>query len=275
MKRLLATILLGIMSFTIVTSHAEELDLSTMTGTELLELRDRIDKELKESHEVDWSTEYDIMDDIEERLSEIGDVPTYKIRLSDKSLTNDWGVYKAEASYKYNDSDRNEHTGKIIAEYRFIDGELSATSFAIDGKDVLTESNTSEGNKDSSDEGDSAESEEQTVIDKLQYGDLLDVTINDIDSIIVIKAKITPSFSNQSTIDQNYYNIDFLVKNYNVDQYKELQYWAVADMTDGSESKVISFDVSNSLMKKIKDGSIVANQLGNQVDNLWILPSLR
>jgi len=263
------------MSFTIVTSHAEELDLSTMTGTELLELRDRIDKELKESHEVDWSTEYDIMDDIEERLSEIGDVPTYKIRLSDKSLTNDWGVYKAEASYKYNDSDRNEHTGKIIAEYRFIDGELSATSFAIDGKDVLTESNTSEGNKDSSDEGDSAESEEQTVIDKLQYGDLLDVTINDIDSIIVIKAKITPSFSNQSTIDQNYYNIDFLVKNYNVDQYKELQYWAVADMTDGSESKVISFDVSNSLMKKIKDGSIVANQLGNQVDNLWILPSLR
>ena len=88
------------MSFTIVTSHAEELDLSTMTGTELLELRDRIDKELKESHEVDWSTEYDIMDDIEERLSEIGDVPTYKIRLSDKSLTNDWGVYKAEADRK-------------------------------------------------------------------------------------------------------------------------------------------------------------------------------
>ena len=275
MKRFLTMILIGIMSFVVVASHAEELDLSTMTGAELLELRDRIDKELKESHEVDWSTEYDIMDDIEERLSEIGDVPTYKIRLSDKVISNDWGVYKAEASYKYDDSDRTEHTGKIVAEYRFIDGELSPTSFTVDDKNVLTDQIKDEESIDSSSESDSTDAKEPTAIDKLQYGDLIDVTINDIDSIIVIKAKITPSFSNQSTIDQNYYNIDYLVKNYNVDQYKELQYWAVADMTDGSESKVISFDVSNSLMKKIKDGSIFANQLGDHVDNLWLLPSLR
>ena len=40
----------------------------------------------------------------------------------------------------------------------------------------------------------------------LRHGELLDVTINSIDNIAVIKAKIQPSYNNRATIVQNYLN---------------------------------------------------------------------
>lgn len=121
---------------------------------------------------------------------------------------------------------------------------------------------------------------------ELKFGELLNISNNcieyDEDNItnclketIVIKAKITSSYSNSSTIEQNYYNIEQFIKNDNGNKYSEIQYWAVANTEDGTETKVISFTVSNELIQKIYNNEIVANQLGNYVDNLWILPSLK
>lgn len=121
---------------------------------------------------------------------------------------------------------------------------------------------------------------------ELKFGELLNISNNcieyDEDNItnclketIVIKAKITSSYSNSSTIEQNYYNIEHFIKNDNGNKYSEIQYWAVANTEDGTETKVISFTVSNELIQKIYNNEIVANQLGNYVDNLWILPSLK
>ena len=121
---------------------------------------------------------------------------------------------------------------------------------------------------------------------RLLHGELLDFTescnkYDDNDStkclsnVVVIKAKIKPSYSNKATIDQNYYNIENFIKNNNVDKYDEISYWAVADMEGGDESKVISFTLNKDLIIKIKDNKIVANQLGNYLDDLWILSSLK
>lgn len=108
---------------------------------------------------------------------------------------------------------------------------------------------------------------------KLLHGELLEVKKNA--GIVVVKAKIESSYSNEATIHQNYFNVTDLVKNQGFDVYNEIQYWAVADMTDGSESKVISFTVSKSLINRIKNGEVVDNQLGEYVDDLYILPSLK
>lgn len=117
---------------------------------------------------------------------------------------------------------------------------------------------------------------------ELKFGTLLNLNKNCeydndgncIKKIVVIKAKITPSYSNKSTIDQNYYNVEGFIKNDNGIEYDEIQYWAVADITDDSEEKVMSFTIDKELIQKIYDNEIVANQIGNFVDDLWILPSL-
>ena len=110
----------------------------------------------------------------------------------------------------------------------------------------------------------------------LQFGDLLSTIENNIDgkNVIVVKAKITSSLTNKMTIDQNYHNVEDLIKNQGCDKFDEIQYWAVADMTDGSESKVISFTVDSDLIQKIKTSAVVTIQMGDYVSDLYILPSL-
>ncbi len=102
-----------------------------------------------------------------------------------------------------------------------------------------------------------------TLLEKRAIGDNL-----------TIKAKIQPSFNNKATIDQNYYNIENIIKNQGGTRFTHIDYWAVADMTDGSEKKVISFTLSDETIRKIADNQIVANQMGSYVDDLYILPSL-
>ena len=60
-----------------------------------------------------------------------------------------------------------------------------------------------------------------------------------------------------------------------LDQYDELQYWAVADMTDGSEQKVISFTVPHDTLEKIANGSIVEGQLQSYSTDVWLSPALQ
>ena len=46
-------------------------------------------------------------------------------------------------------------------------------------------------------------------------------------------------------------------------------------MTDGSEAKVISFTVPKKVISAIANAKISASDLGDYVEDLWILPSLR
>lgn len=108
----------------------------------------------------------------------------------------------------------------------------------------------------------------------LKFGELISVN-NGAEGVVVVKAKIKPSYDNEATIKQNYYSVCDLIKNHGFDTYSELQYWAVADMNDGSEAKVISFTLDANTIKNVYNGSIVENQLGDYVDDLYILPSLK
>lgn len=114
--------------------------------------------------------------------------------------------------------------------------------------------------------------EEQEL--KLLHGELLDLNVND-NNVAIVKAKIAPSISDKATIDQNYYNVVNLIRKNGFDEYGEIQYWAVADMSDGSEQKVISFTVPGEIVKMIAEADAFAdNTLGEYVTDLWIHPSL-
>jgi hypothetical protein len=108
---------------------------------------------------------------------------------------------------------------------------------------------------------------------KIKHGEFIESNIND--DVLVIKAKIEPSLNNKLTISQNGFNVEDIIKNQGGDQFKEIQYWAVADMTSGEENKVVSFTLNEELIKKIKAGDIVANQIINNADDVYILPSLQ
>ena len=110
----------------------------------------------------------------------------------------------------------------------------------------------------------------------LQHGTLLDANPKggvNMDTL-VIKAKITPSYNNEATIHQNYFNIEDIVRNQGGTEFAAIDYWAVADMTDGSESKVISFLVNSDTINALYNQKIPANQLGDYAEDLYILPSL-
>ncbi len=91
---------------------------------------------------------------------------------------------------------------------------------------------------------------------------------------LVIKAKITPLLSNKRTIEQNFLNVEDIIKSQDGSKFEVIDYWAVADMEDGSESKVISFMVNTVAIFGISHETIPANKIVNYVDDLWILPSL-
>lgn len=114
---------------------------------------------------------------------------------------------------------------------------------------------------------------EKSTSYKIKHGEMLDATING--DILVIKAKISPSYKNSATINQNGFNIEDIIKNQGASKFNEIQYWAVADMKDGSESKVISFTLDSNLIKNIEAGNIPGNQIVKNAKDVWILPSLQ
>lgn len=111
----------------------------------------------------------------------------------------------------------------------------------------------------------------------LEFGELLEQNINELNAgkVLVIKAKITSSYDNEATIHQNYYNVEDLIKKQGCSEFDQIQYWAVADMSDGSETKVVSFTLESDLIQSIADGKIPANQIGDYVADLYVHQSLQ
>ncbi len=65
------------------------------------------------------------------------------------------------------------------------------------------------------------------------------------------------------------------MKNQGGDTYKEIQYWAIADIQDGSKSKVVSFTINKDVIDMIANGSIPGNMIMSYATDVWILQSLR
>lgn len=108
----------------------------------------------------------------------------------------------------------------------------------------------------------------------LLHGDLVGVNYGG-NGVVVVKGKISALLSNKQTVSQNYFSVCDLIKEHGFDTCQELQYWAVADMSDGSEAKVISFTLDRATIEGVAGGSIVDNQLGDYVTDLYIHPSLQ
>lgn len=149
----------------------------------------------------------------------------------------------------------------------------SETVVVEEGQEPVAESEPeSEPAPEPADDDEQADQTEASA-PELEFGELLDLTTND--GVTVIKAKIEPSANNTATIDQNYYNVVHYIQDNDMNGINEIQYWAVADMTNGKEQKAISFTVPKDLIDQIKDGRVVANQLGDYVTDLWMIDSLK
>lgn len=108
----------------------------------------------------------------------------------------------------------------------------------------------------------------------LKFGDLVSVNYGG-DGVIVVKAKITASYSNDATVKQNYFSVCELIKKRGFDSCQELQYWAVADMSNGEEAKVVSFTLDRTTIEGVANENIIENQLGDYVSDLYVHPSLK
>lgn len=108
---------------------------------------------------------------------------------------------------------------------------------------------------------------------KLKHGELLEYTT--ISGPLVIKAKIESSLTNELTINQNYINVADVILNQGGNNFNEIMYWAVADMADSSESKVIQFTLDKNTIDAVYNGNIVDIELGDYATDLWMLPALK
>lgn len=107
----------------------------------------------------------------------------------------------------------------------------------------------------------------------INNGELLDVIINE--DIMVIKTKIEPNLTNKMTINQNGHNVEKIILNNDMKNINELQYWAVADMTSGEESKVISFTLNKDMIDAVKNKSLVGMNIIENAKDVWIHESLK
>lgn len=107
---------------------------------------------------------------------------------------------------------------------------------------------------------------------KLNFNTLLEVNTNG--GTIIIKAKIKGNLTAKMALKSCYFDAYEAIQEYGLEQFDELDYWAVADMTDGSESKVISYTISKDVMQKVAREEILENKLVDYADDVWVLPSL-
>lgn len=250
----------------------EEFELSSLTLEQLNQLKAAIDDEIRINHTPDNVGKEAILDatkDIVEKAFADRGI-TVSWAWVDYKYTKDWDSYTLATHIDYYDASSTKVKPDVYAEGNVVDGICNLTFVQVGDEVLLSQSSTVPNTTTGTEEA--TESQQEEAI-SLQYGELL--SLHEQDGIAVVKAKIAPSFSNSATVSQNYYNIEALVKKHGFDKYDEVQYWAVADMTDGSEQKVISFTVPHDVLTKIAAGKLAINQLGSYVTDLWVHQSLR
>jgi len=107
----------------------------------------------------------------------------------------------------------------------------------------------------------------------LKYNKLLDVKTSG--KTLVIKAKLDSARTNEGYIKSTFFDVIDVIQNEVGKKYKEIQYWAVADMEDGSKQKVISFTLNKKTIQGIYNEQIFESNLDNYLEDLYIHPALR
>ncbi|MCR5685705.1 MAG: hypothetical protein K6G81_09870 [Lachnospiraceae bacterium] len=105
---------------------------------------------------------------------------------------------------------------------------------------------------------------------EIEFGELKSVVTNG--AVAIVSVKITPSLTREMTIEQNYFNVDDLIKNKGYDVFDEIEYYAFADTIQGDQVKVISFTVPKRTIELSKDEKIMGTMLADYVNDLWISP---
>lgn len=185
-------------------------------------------------------------------------------------LISDWGNEDSEFKSKYGtekdtlSKSQSDYLAKVKAE-----ADAKAAQAKADKKV------TQENNKSSQSVTTNTNNIPKSVASsyKAKFGQILEA--NQLGNNLTIKFKIEPSSSNKLTIDKNGFNVEDLITNQGCDQFDQINYWAVADMTDGSESKVISYTLNKDLIQKIKDKKVFGQQIASMADSVWILPTLK
>ena len=91
-------------------------------------------------------------------------------------------------------------------------------------------------------------------------------------STVVVKMKITESWNNKMTVNQNYDIVQDLIQKHGFNTCQELQYWAVMDV--GMEIKVISFTLDKATIDGIYADKLFGEQIEPFTKDLWIAPEL-
>lgn len=157
-------------------------------------------------------------------------------------------------------------------DYKISEDDIDEYITWITNKSELLGDIQAETNDESSTETNADTYTSRNIYLEIEHGEFVEAIESG--DILVVKAKISPSYSNKATINQNNFNVEDIVKNQVGQKYKEIQYWAVADMTDGSESKVVSFTIDNKVIESIIDETIPGNMIMDYASDVWILPSL-
>lgn len=122
----------------------------------------------------------------------------------------------------------------------------------------------------------------QEVETEQQYrlsGDMLDLYIDNDESLAIVKMQIEPKLRSKSTISQNYTNICDLVYKHDFDRFDRIEYWAVMNVIDSSGNdatiKVISFSLDRDIIEKISKKTIYSGNLEKYLQDLYIHEVIR
>lgn len=185
------------------------------------------------------------------------------------------GLLKPELVIRW--GDENKKTRKSVFKYYGLGMLICFIMVGVMGttENPDTQNNYSNTAEDLSEKDETDQEEKDEIITdkfKLQYGELLEY--HETEDILVIKAKIESNISKKLTVSQNGFNVEDLILNQEAEKYNEIQYWAVADMADGTESKVVSFTVDKDLIFKVKNKKVYGNEIITHSKDVWIHKSL-
>lgn len=109
----------------------------------------------------------------------------------------------------------------------------------------------------------------------VSYGTLLRCDVDG--NTLKLKVKIESleiKGDHKMTIRQNYYNVDEIIWEQGGEVFDRIDYQAVMKMPNGKKEKAVSFSLSKKVISNLYLGNILADDLGEYADNLYINPKL-
>lgn len=106
---------------------------------------------------------------------------------------------------------------------------------------------------------------------RLRFGEVGE--INQLGNSVTIQAIIKPNLTNKMTIEQNYSNVEYLIKENGFNTCDSIRYWATVENSDVT-AKVIQFDLPKNVIDMIYSERIFGSQIPDYATDLWIAPAL-